>query len=220
MLKLATYLNTATQRCSAIVVVLVIFSSCQKESTGFVEVKGHVVDYFTKEPIKVEVSLYGDDATSAKSSTQGSILLTKGSSDSDGTFNLSTKPSKRHNYYINIFGGDFNKLTIKENQSNDLGEFLAGSHKFYCNISLIPRSDSTFVLQKEFAPGTKVFAPGTRVTIKDSVFYYKASFDDYKQSYHISYTTVCPFVPNYRTDYHKLVPIKTLTGTLSATISY
>jgi hypothetical protein len=113
-----------------------------------VEVSGYVVDYFTNEPLQVEVTLMGDDATSAKNSTEGTITLAKTTSNSDGSFYIKTRPSRRSNYYISIQTGEKKEISVELNKNVDLGIFYAGSHDFICNITVIPRSDSSLQLQK------------------------------------------------------------------------
>jgi hypothetical protein len=186
-----------------------------------VEVSGRVLDYFTHEPIQVEVALMGDDATSAKSQSEGTIFLASMTSKSDGTFHLKSKPSRRDNYYISVFGGVYEKIDIELNKNNDLGDFIAGSHDIFCNITVIPRSDSTLRVQKnQITNDTFFFDTGTNATVQNSLTFYYSTFINYNGSFPIRYTATSTHPPYYGTNYYKYVPITSLTGPLTTTIHY
>jgi hypothetical protein len=197
------------------------FFSCQKKLTGHVEVTGRVLDYFTNEPISVRVTLQGDDATSAKQQTQASISLASTMSNTDGTFKLRSRPSKRGNYYISIEGGTFEKINLKENQTLDLGDCLAGTHDFYCDITVIPQSDSSLRVQKTYLTNDyHSFPKGTTATVRNTITLTSKSFNGYNKSFPIWYSAHCSNPPYYSTSYYKYVPITSLNSVLTTTIYY
>ena len=201
--------------------VVLNFTSCQKKLQGHVEVSGYVVDYFTNEPLQVEVTLMGDDATSAKNSTEGTITLAKTTSNSDGSFYIKTRPSRRSNYYISIQTGEKKEISVELNKNVDLGIFYAGSHDFICNITVIPRSDSSLQLQK----GPSIndchsFAPGTTTTVQNSITLYQNNYNSYNKCFPIWYTAKYKYSPYYGTSYYKSIPITSLTTPLTATVYY
>lgn len=202
-------------------VVCISFLSCQKSLRGYIKVNGRVLDYFTNEPIKIRVSLMGDDVTSAKNYAEGSITLATTTTNSDGTFSLQSKPSKRGRYYIAVAGEVTKRVNVELEQNNDVGDFLAGSHVFLCNITVIPRSDSTLRLQKGMLKSDYYFFDkGTTAVVQNSITLNALSFNNFNKSFPIWYTAKS-YYPSYSgTDYYKGVPITSLTSPLTATLYY
>ena len=204
-----------------ITIVIISFTCCQKKLRGHVEVSGHVFDYITNEPIQVEVTLMGDDATSAKNSTEGTIILEKTTSNADGSFYLKSRPSRRDNYYISIQTGEKKEISVELNKNVDLGVFYAGSHDFVCSITIVPRSDSSLQLQRgSVISDYNSFAPGTATTVQNRITLTQSGYNGYNKSFPIWYTAKCKYPAYYGTSYYKSIPITSLTGLLATTIYY
>lgn len=74
--------------------------SCQKKLFKSVTVIGCLIDGATQKPLaNTNVALYTDDASSAKNSSENTIGLASTTTNSDGTFKLTSKSSKRNRYY-------------------------------------------------------------------------------------------------------------------------
>jgi hypothetical protein len=116
---------------SIVLFAMMLFSFCQKKLFKHVEVKGTIVHLSSQQPLaNGTVYLYSDDATSAKSSTQGSILLTSSKAGSDGSFTLKTRAAKGGIYYlyvekdngrVNPDPGGHQSFAIPDNSTKDLG---------------------------------------------------------------------------------------------------
>jgi hypothetical protein len=120
---------------------------CQKKLFGWVEVHGQVVNYFTKEPISVDITLNADDVHSASSFAPESIILEKTTSKSDGTFSIKSKQSKVPNYYLHVDKTHFfdpvtkeSKIDLKKKNKKDMGIIFAGTHEFTCKVSIVSTS--------------------------------------------------------------------------------
>lgn len=116
----------------SILLFLTIFS-CQKKIFKRVTVTGRLVDAVSQLPLTdTKVALYTDDATSAKNSTENTIVLVTTTTDIDGTFKLSSNASRRGYYYIRcgsslktaLVNGS-NRFSIPDNSKKDLGDVIA-----------------------------------------------------------------------------------------------
>lgn len=197
--------------------MLIGFLSCQKRIFGHVEVSGRVLDFFTKEPIQVAVSLMGDDATSAKTQSEATIGLATTTTTSDGKFHLKSRQSKRRNYYISIYGREKEEIKIQLNQNTNLGDFAVGVHFYTCDITIIPRSDSSISLYK--GNSFDYFNSGTTTTVQHKIRITSPTFID-SISHPIWYITKSTHFPYSTTNYSKHILITPLTGPLTTTIYY
>lgn len=156
------------------------FIFCQKKLFGSVEVHGQILNYFTYEPISVDVTLVADNVHSASSYAPESITLAETTSKSDGTFSLKSKPSKGSNYYLHIDNMHFydakteqSKIELSKNSKKDMGVILSGSQEFICKVTLVSTSGSKCIWFYD-RPNNKYtfFNTGTNTTI-----IYKQKYD-------------------------------------------
>lgn len=110
----------------------ILFWFCQKKLFATIEVKGRILHAATLQPFYTKVYLYGDDATTAKNSGQGTVQLCSTTSNQDGTFTLKTNASQRPNYYLWVDKGNSSSnvnpngasFTVADNSTKDLGDVL------------------------------------------------------------------------------------------------
>lgn len=107
--------------------------SCQKKLFKSVTVIGRLIDGATQQPLaNTNVALYTDDASSAKNSSENTIGLASTTTNSDGTFKLTSKSSKRNRYYIrcknSLTTASVNgcvRFSLSDNSTTDLGDVIA-----------------------------------------------------------------------------------------------
>jgi hypothetical protein len=208
----------------SISLLLLVLWCCQKRIFGFVEVRGRMVHFFTREPRDLQVRLMADDATSSKNSTEASILLDETQTGSDGSFRLRSKPSRRAAYYLSF--SDANgllEINAKTNKINDLGDVETGTMVFNCTINLVPVSDSCIQLFNPDVGEFFVYSAGTSTQVIMSDVHTKKSFEESGRNFIIHYRKGknCKVYqgPDFHRDYVLKVPIAT-SSELKVTLLY
>ncbi len=207
-----------------LVTLCLLFWYCQKKLFGYVEVHGRLLYFFSEEPVITrQVTLWTDDATSAKNSTEHSILLATGFTGSDGSFSLRSKPSRRAAYYFSSEGsGRMEKLNIRINQKNDLGTIYVGRHSFNCKINLVPVSDSCIAISPPNGGNYTVYSAGTTTSCVQTFMYSHADYEAAKHQLVVNYrkSKNCSSTNfnDYR-NYTLYVPITT-ADTMTVNLSY
>jgi hypothetical protein len=205
--------------------ILLLFS-CQKRLFGKVEVHGRIVNYYTGEPMTATVALVADDVTSAKNSAEASITLDKETTKSDGTFSLKSRPSKRGRYYLWVNGrpweetNSYGKIDVS-NGVTELGDIKAGTYTFYCNITLVPVSDSCIDIRKSDGSYAS-FAKGTSTVYNHFLEYSYKRYRENGGKYRIDYQkSDCIHQNYYNNDFkYFTVELPLSSAVLSSTISY
>ncbi len=135
-----------------LIVCFAIFSSDCRQTKLFkdIEVRGRLINYFTKEPISDEkIVLRSNDVHSASSYALASIELASPITNSDGSFILKSKASKKNKYYLQI--GDslhFNdavydtSFTAEPGTNLNLGTLNSGVHDIFYKIRFTSVSGS------------------------------------------------------------------------------
>jgi len=195
------------------------FWFCQRRLFKNIDISGRLVNYFTKEPITENMTLMGDDATSAKEVQMRTQTIATGKSDENGHFNFKTKASRRNSYYLFVRYGEpttdntyFQQysFSVNENSKTELGDVLIGHHFFTCNVKIIATSNYSI------AVGSTICKPGSTTQMKYTRKYSSEEFKDNKKMFIIGYT----LFDNATTTYSSVsIPIGTY-DTLSTTIQY
>jgi hypothetical protein len=209
-----------------ITVALLPCFGCQKKLIGYIEVHGVVIDYFTKQPQNVLVSLVADDATTSKNSGEHSITLVEAKTDLNGAFSLRSKPSKSHRYYLYINGKPYfssngeSSINVRENEDNLVDPAVLGTHTFTCDVQIIPITNACIDIYNGITSGTVHCNAGTTAQITTTLAFTAASFINNKQNYTVSYSTKSCNGSTPATYSFQTVPVTSFSSVLSTTINY
>lgn len=198
-----------------IIICIILFSlvlnCCQKRVFVFVRFKGRIVHFFTKEPLSLEVHVNADDALSSKNSTENTIFICGGKSNTNGFFDIKGKASTRGGYYLWVDGRTYifedgdRDLTKK-----DVGEITFGSQSITTKLTLHKISNSSL----DFYNDAVVFNSYNDTSIiKNSVIDYQ-SFRK-SQTLDFSYRVNTSGIYSY-----SVVSVPITSAALTATISY
>lgn len=131
---------------SILLILISLFPvSCKRQTRLFkdIEVRGRLVNFFSKEPLaNAEVKLRTNDIYSSSIYGTARIELASATTESDGSFVLKSKASRRTSYHIEIVGADHfyaysltdTFFTAHPGKIFDIGEINTGEHQYWYRV--------------------------------------------------------------------------------------
>lgn len=165
------------------------FIDCKRQTRLFknIEVRGRLVNFFTKEPVpNTEIKLRANDVHSSSSYSTARIELASAVTDNDGNFILKSKASKKDNYQLEIVGANRTYayslvdtfFTAKPKSVYNIGDINTGDHQYWYRVRYRPTSGSC-----AWVPDANLNTIRLRVGLDTAILYnFRISYFNLKES--------------------------------------
>jgi len=202
-----------------ILIFCLAFLSCEKRPFATIEVKGRVLNFWSKSPITSSIALWVGSSTPG---SKGTTNYGSYSTNSDGSFDIKSNAQWNGNNYTLVFvpssssGDAFNeKYAVSKNQTLDIGDILVGHLSIICKVTLNSVSGASIKFTKIGSTPQTTFNAGTHAVITASSYYDSYSIQTVGNFYPISYR-----LSTSAADSNIRVPLHPPTDTTSVTINY